>query len=56
LPGYQRLAVLEEPQHNLLIGPKRLTEQKIDSLFVVVIGFRTWRWSFTRPEFGHSEN
>jgi hypothetical protein len=53
LPGYQLSAAVEEPLHNLRRG-KRLTEQNIDSLFALVIGFRSWNWSITRPKFGMS--
>ena len=54
LLGYQLSAEVEEPLHNLLGSPKRLTVWNIDSLFVLVIGFRSWSWSFTRPKFGMS--
>src|SRR5260370_32756406 len=50
---YQLSAAAEDPLHNLRRG-KRLTEQNIDSLFALVIGFRSWSWSFTRPKFDMS--
>ena len=55
LPGHQLSAAVEEPLHNLLRGSKRLTVN-IDSFFVVVIGFRSWSWSFTRPKFWMSDS
>jgi hypothetical protein len=55
-PGYQLSAAMEGLLHNLRRGPQRLTVQNIDSLFALVIGLRTWRWTFTWPEFRMSHS
>jgi len=47
LPGHRLSTAVEEPLHNPLKGQQRLTVQNMDSLFDLVIGFKSWDQGFS---------